>query len=407
MHSLPENKSNPNVLSTPVLLLILLVIIIGGLTLYRNLADQRYFELAHSAYRAGDCERAIPIYEQVIHSFNPLNVKQLKTIADAEQTECNAYQEIVAVAEQGDPGQILISASEFVNTYPESPLATVAYNLMLDLLKKTDWEDLATPEMCSQPAKYLNFMSAADRQKQLPELYYACGESAYKENKWNDAVNWFKRIIIDFPSHAKVEQIETRLIDDPNICTHLTELENDPVFLSRPAFRALLYNHCGNLYTSNNDIDQAIQIYETLYLQFPEDPLAITAQDQLTILYQQKAAISGLKLPAPDRSGEALSGVSEVLLMNNSPTRLKVIFSGIESYSLVLDECASCRDFLDNAPTFCPEIGPSQKITLAPGTYQVTVIPLPKSGLPLLSGTWELADQTSYSNCFMTVKMGE
>jgi tetratricopeptide (TPR) repeat protein len=407
MHSLPENKPNPNVLSTPVLLLILLVVIIGGLTLYRNLADQRSYELAHSAYLAGDCESAIPIYEQVIHSFNPLNVKQLKTIADAEQAECNAYQEIVAVAEQGNPGQILVSASQFVNTYPESPLATVAYNLMLDLLKKTNWEDLATPEMCSQPAKYLNFMSTADKQKQLPELYYACGESAYKENKWDDAVNWFKRIIIDFPGHAKVEQIETRLINDPNICTHLTELENDPVFLSRPAFRALLYNHCGNLYASENDIDQAIQIYETLCLQFPEDPLAITAQDQLTILYQQKAAISGLKLPAPDRSGEAQPGVSEIFLMNNSPIKLKIILSGSESYSLALDECTSCRDFLDNAPTYCPEMGPSQKITLTPGTYQVTVVPPPRSGLPLFSGTWKLADQTSYSNCFMTVKTGK
>jgi len=164
------------------------------------------------------------------------------------------------------------------------------------------------------------------------------------------------------------------------------------------------YLACGKTYQAELDYDKAIAFFE-LFLALYEDHALITEVEAAlaqTIVANAKRGETSV-LPAPERIGSAPSGVTRVVIQNDSPQKLRLAFSGAESRIEELDACTSCQNYRINGPTFCPEEGPIGRYSLMPGQYDVVVETIDDQSIVPFTGTWDLTTGGEYSSCFFIV----
>lgn len=88
-----------------------------------------------------------------------------------------------------------------------------------------------------------------------------------------------------------------------------------------------------------------------------------------------------------------------VVIQNDSPERLRLVFSGSQSMIVELAACSSCTTYMFT-PFSCPEKGPVGRYSLTPGNYEVLVESISDSGVTPYTGTWELVGGDEYYSCF-------
>ena len=160
---------------------------------------------------------------------------------------------------------------------------------------------------------------------------------------------------------------------------------------------------CGLLAEGDQDYALAEYYYETALSNNAAHPLASQIKGSLASLIVSQAQAAGApNLPPPVPSGSAASGSTVVIIQNDSPDALRIIFSGPEPTIEELPACVDCVNFSSEPPA-CPEKGPIGTYTLSPGDYDVVVESIDGENVEPFSGQWQLEDSIEFYSCFFII----
>lgn len=161
---------------------------------------------------------------------------------------------------------------------------------------------------------------------------------------------------------------------------------------------------CGQTHEDNNDPTSAIELYSRLLSDYPDHALAqeTTAALARASVAEAKAAGAG-NIPAPQSVGGSGSGPAVVVIQNDSPEKISIVFSGPEPRFEELEPCTECTNYTGDGPEFCPEQGPIGTYEVPAGDYEVVVKSISDEGVTPFTGSWSLGQGEEYYSCFFLV----
>jgi len=194
----------------------------------------------------------------------------------------------------------------------------------------------------------------------------------------------------DFYTEELCQQIDQLVTNDlvPQLDTNLPQV----------------YFACGQLYEKSGTYPFGSDYYEKFLSAFPNHPLAPEVNSALLRAIVARAKLGGGgSLPTPEQSGTTDDGSTVVIIRNESPESLRIVFSGAENRIEELEACSTCTTFI-SSPSFCPGAGPVGRYTLKPGQYFVVVESTSDKSITPWSGDWVLDGGIEYTNCFFIIK---
>ena len=377
------------------------VILVVGLLYsgFRFFGDNPKFKQAHAAYLAGNCIDAVPIYFEIMETYRFIDWGDLKKKSTSEKVECNRF---VSAQEGGFKGLF-----QFAEDNPEAYLSTIAKSSVAEMLHGfTDESDLSIAlggESCFMQEQ-LESAGWLTREDTLPLYHYYCSRLLMRQKSPEAAFEHVSTLMREFPRHSLTENIWASLEDSTAFCGILQSEE----ILAQNSHRAdslpEMYLACGKNYIEEDDVSNALWVYEGFVVNFPDHPDAVQVNKTLALLLIEDAKASGSgTIERPDSSGWAPSGVARVVIQNDSPHQLKLVFSGADARIETLPACTTCKDYSTIGPVFCPEEGPVATYDLTPGTYEVLVEATDEGGVIPFTGTWELQGGNEFYSCFFVV----
>ena len=189
-----------------------------------------------------------------------------------------------------------------------------------------------------------------------------------------------------------------------DLCSQIDQFVSRDLIPQRDANLPLVYFACGQLYEKAELYSIAIDYYDRFLDGYPDHPRASEAKSALLhAIVANAKANGGGNIPTPERSGTTDDGSTVVIVRNESPESLRIVFSGSENRIEELEACATCSAYYAS-PLVCPDTGPVARYTLKPGEYFVVVESTSDSGTTPWSGDWTLESGGEYTNCFFIVK---
>lgn len=202
-------------------------------------------------------------------------------------------------------------------------------------------------------------------------------------------------------SSSAPEQLAT-----PDLCNTLDTLITQTIITAPATTMPTLLFACGIAAENAGAYSEALAFYEQVLDEYlaSVNPSELEAAIVRATLAEATASGAGF-LPAPLATGESSgdAGFATVVIQNDSPESLRMVFSGPDVRVEDLESCEECASFGDDEPEFCPEIGPVATYTLAPGTYDVVVKASSDGGVTPFRGNWTLEAGEEYSSCFYIV----
>lgn len=333
----PPKKPNPFVrIGLGCLSVIILGCVgISAFALYQNSLQEQNYNAGHAAYTNGDCATAVEPLTKAASGEPGTKDSDVARNAQAELQECEAL--IAADDLAGsEPGDAVVSYSDFVTKYPASPLASPALTKGQELVTSSAPDALANTTLCSSidALEEQQFISQPDTT--LPPLLHACGQAFEDEGSFSDAVMIYDRFRDDYPDHELAQDVQLGFV------------------------RATL---------------------------------------------AEAEALGAGALPAPQAVGESSGGEGEaiVIIQNDSPEGLSMVFSGPDVRVEELEPCTDCEEFTGEGPDACPEKGAVGRYVVTPGDYNVVVKATSDSGVTPFSGNWTLEPGQEYYSCFYLV----
>jgi tetratricopeptide (TPR) repeat protein len=242
----------------------------------------------------------------------------------------------------------------------------------------------------------------AKRNDFMPKLYISCARRYSDDKEFSKSYEFYRDFLIEFPNHYLANEVETALIENPESCQQYINLSKTAI-VNRNNFMQTYYYRCGHYFELKENWQSAITMYESFLKRFSSSSLTKEVQDALArSLVAQAKENSGGDLNPPTRSGKTGTKSSEINIINNTPEKLRIVFSGPESMILTLDACEKCSTYSLIGPSSCSE-GPSETYTLIPGNYDVVVSSISNTSINPWTGSWNLLEGTSYSTCFYIV----
>lgn len=187
-------------------------------------------------------------------------------------------------------------------------------------------------------------------------------------------------------------QSDSMVLASQGVCAQIDAFLGNDLIPQRDTNLPRLYNSCGQVYESNNDYANAVTLYERFLSEYKNHSLAPQVEASLarSIIADAKKTGAGT-IPAPQRSGSTTAGSSVVVIQNDSPERMQIVFSGPEVRIEELAACNSCPIFRGTGPASCPEKGPIGHYTLKPGQYDVVVKSISDTSTTPWSGDWSVS----------------
>ncbi|HWQ14038.1 MAG TPA: hypothetical protein VNL77_14655 [Roseiflexaceae bacterium] len=193
----------------------------------------------------------------------------------------------------------------------------------------------------------------------------------------------------------------------PPLCGALDTLTEQQLIAAPGETMPPLLYACGQAHEVEQAFADAVVFYDRFLSEYPEHELAGEVQAAFARATIADARASGAgELPPPQAVGGGGSGPVTVVIQNDSPETLSLVFSGPEVRVEKLEACADCEKFTGDGPSACPEQGPVGRYVLAPGTYEVVVKAISSSGVTPFRGSWTLESGQEYSSCFYLVTSG-
>jgi hypothetical protein len=190
----------------------------------------------------------------------------------------------------------------------------------------------------------------------------------------------------------------------PDFCQALGDIEGLNFVLSPDDTIPPLLYACGQTFEEGQDFASAVSAYSRFREEYADHPLAADVDDAYVRATIADADISGAgSLPPPQAVGDSDSaGQVVVVIQNDTPEKLSMVFSGPETRVEELEPCTDCVSF-SSAPEACPEKGPVGRYLLAPGDYKVVVKTISGDDVTPFRGDWSLEGGQEYNSCFYVV----
>ncbi|OLP17810.1 hypothetical protein BST81_12120 [Leptolyngbya sp. 'hensonii'] len=241
------------------------------------------------------------------------------------------------------------------------------------------------------------------------------GEVQQKAGKPDQAIVRYTNFAASYPSsplRGKVQQSMTELFQkgdlkklaQPGVCNKLKVLIDQKLVPDPQKNGPPFYQACGQQLEAKKQYTDAVKIYEMFLAQYPKHALEpqIKAALARSLVAEARAAGAG-NIPAPGVSGYSGSGATTVVIQNETPNKLRIVFSGPQPRFEELAPCPNCVKFKGRGPSGCPNKGPVGTYTLKPGNYDVVVKTEGGNALPF-TGKWALGDGSEYNSCFFIVQ---
>jgi tetratricopeptide (TPR) repeat protein len=237
-----------------------------------------------------------------------------------------------------------------------------------------------------------------------------------EQNKPADAVLAYSELVTTYASSPLknaaltkgqnlMTQGESDALATAALCESVDNLAEQQ-FIAQPdeALPPLLYA-CGQAYEDDGAFSEAVAAYDRFRRDYPDHELAEDVQQAFVrATIAEAEAVGAGALPAPQVIGSGAGGGQVmVVIQNDSPESLSMVFSGPEIRVEELEACADCEKFVGDGPSACPEKGPVGRYELPPGTYDVVVKASSGRDVTPFRGSWALEDGQEYSSCFYLV----
>lgn len=189
-----------------------------------------------------------------------------------------------------------------------------------------------------------------------------------------------------------------------DVCDAIDSLvENSMIATPDETLPGLLFA-CGQTYENEARWTDAVNTYARFRKEYKDHELAPQIEEAYVRATLSEAQDLGAgELPAPQAVGGSGTGDVTVVIQNDSPEGLSIVFSGPEIRVEELEPCTECASFSGESPSGCPELGPIGTYTLKPGSYDVVVKASSDTSVTPFRGTWDLSDGQEYSSCFYLV----
>lgn len=287
------------------------------------------------------------------------------------------------------PKKAFVMYQALLLEYPDHSLTYDAEELLLE-----------NPMTCDEIDVLHDNTSIVNRVDFMPTLYYNCGQAYDNSNEYTNSFNMYKSFLIEYPEHSLANEVESALLSNSTSCNRDTSLKKT-IIAERANFIPTLYYNCGQAFEDDGKWGRAISMYEKFLDYYPNHTLASDVEDMLArVIVEQAKDESVGEILAPESSGSTGNSFTEVIIQNDSPESLRIVFSGPESHVEELPACSSCKTYEGIGPLYCPERGPIGSYQLEPGQYDIVVESTSDSGTTSWTGSWDLNSGKEYYNCF-------
>jgi hypothetical protein len=185
------------------------------------------------------------------------------------------------------------------------------------------------------------------------------------------------------------------------LCDALEALEAQGFVAGEPDPLPPLLFSCGGAYEAADAHADAVAIYARFRADYPDHDLAEDVEiafARATLAETENGA--GELLPPDKGPGTGTEGVATIIIQNDSPDPLSMVFSGPDIRVEDLEACTDCVK-IPGAIYECrdPDQSPVAEYKVAPGVYEVVVRGSGSNVRPF-RGTWTLEDGEVYASCF-------
>lgn len=190
----------------------------------------------------------------------------------------------------------------------------------------------------------------------------------------------------------------------PNVCNNYTTFKELNFFADQQVDAPWFLINCAlNAYKDYDD-ENATNYFGLLQTEFPNSEYLTEFEDEMAESYYTYFSESGAGIiEAPAASGSTGGDHVEVVIQNDSPERLRIMFVGPETTIEEIGACADCIEYFGEGPTYCPAQGPIGRYTLPAGTYNVVVESISDDMVTPWVGNWDLSSGSIYDQCFFIV----
>jgi tetratricopeptide (TPR) repeat protein len=211
-------------------------------------------------------------------------------------------------------------------------------------------------------------------------------------------------ILQNFPKHEVAAQLLESIMEETSFCSLTQQMSDSSIFTRDMNNLANIFLECGTNYAEQGEFRKAADIYESFLVKFPEHPSVETINHLLPELLVKAARASGSgTIERPNETGWAPEGIARVVIQNDSPHDLRIVFSGPDARIEILPACETCMDYYAVGPTYCPEQGPIGTYDLTPGDFDVLVETTNEEDVIPFTGTWGFQGGKAFYTCFFIV----
>ena len=187
-----------------------------------------------------------------------------------------------------------------------------------------------------------------------------------------------------------------------SLCDALEALEAQGFVVGQPDPLPPLLFACGGAYEAADAHADAVAVYARFRADYPDHDLAADVDIALARATLAETENAAGALPDPGQGeGAGTAGVATIVIQNDSPDPLSMVFSGPDIRVEDLEACSDCEK-LSGAIHECrdPDQSPTAEYKVAPGVYEVVVKSGSGSDVLPFRGTWTLKDGEVYASCF-------
>jgi len=272
---------------------------------------------------------------------------------------------------------------------------------------------------CAEANTYFEKISGDDLEAKFKPEQDLCNQFDLAKGQ-HDSGNYPAALVAYLDTSAMGNQLDTlistqldqlfqqaqpqQLTSDP-VCTNVTDYDRYASFGALQDNLPELVAECGRYYSDSGSYADAVRLYESFLLTYPNHQLSSQVEELLASASVAQARAEGAgTIDRPQQSGTTGTTSAEVIIQNASPERIRLVLTGPETLIEEIDPCTECVTYSGVGPAECPEAGPVGTYTLSPGSYQVLVESSSDTGTTPFTGTWDLAEGDQYSSCFYIVE---
>jgi tetratricopeptide (TPR) repeat protein len=187
----------------------------------------------------------------------------------------------------------------------------------------------------------------------------------------------------------------------PKVCDQAGILTKHQLLPDPATNLPTFYQACGKAYASQKAFPKAIAMFEKFLDEYPNHPQIASVKRAYTKAMVDDARAKGAgQIERPGYSGSRGDGTTAVVIRNNSPEKLRLVFSGPTPRVEELAPCTTCKTYMGNGHKECLNQGPVGTYVLQPGQYDVVVKSISDRGVRPFTGTWSLDQSSEYNSCF-------